>query len=310
MEQQGTDIKETKRSGSGLPVVILIVAACVVAAVFIARYFHRESVPQVWTVTSYASVTDKQCTIYTIEDNKGHFVIIDGGFSEDAEDLLHRIIDHDRHVDAWIVTHAHPDHVGAFDNLMLSVPDEFSVDVIYMPEADKDIYLEKAKPWDDVQWFLMMEEAIEGLDNVVYLHENDEVDLIGLKMKVLSAWDENVESLPRQLPNDGSLMFRLEGAEDVMLFCSDVEDVMTQWIVPAHKEELRADYLQVAHHGNDGLAKEFYDYVKPKVAFMDAPEWLLDPESKYGAHDMREYMKAMGAEVLTFETAPNSIELR
>lgn len=38
------------------------------------------SIPSEYTVTQYASSTDGQSMIYAITDNKGNFVLIDGGY--------------------------------------------------------------------------------------------------------------------------------------------------------------------------------------------------------------------------------------
>ena len=59
-------------------------------------------------------------------------------------------------------------------------------------------------------------------------------------MQVISSWDEHVDALPQQLPNDGSIMFKISGAEQSMLFCADVEEVMEQYIIP-----------ELADHGPD-----------------------------------------------------------
>lgn len=127
---------------------------------------------------------------------------------------------------------------------------------------------------------------------------------------MISSWDENVDALPQQLPNDGSIMFKISGAEKSMLFCSDVEEDMEQYIIPAHEKDLRADYVQCGHHGNWGLSKGFYDYVHASVAFMDAPEWIFDPDSDYTAHELREYLESKGITVLTHEGAPHQVEIR
>ena len=263
-----------------------------------------------WTITQYPSVTDSQCMLYSIEDNKGHFALVDSGLNQDAEQLLHLILDHGGHVDTWIITHPHPDHVGGFNNLMLTCSDMFTVDRIYTIEVNKAVYEKKAKPWDDINTFYMMEEAIEGLENITYLHAGDETDLIGLNMKVLSAWDEHTDEQPTNLPNNGSMMFKLTGKQESILFCADVEEEMEPYILPAYVDELAADYVQCGHHGNDGLSQDFYTYVNAKKAFMDAPGWLLDPESKYTAYALKTFLESRGTEVMTFATAPNKIKLK
>ena len=294
-----------KRIGAIFGIIVLVVVACLSG-----RRLVQAITPTVWKVTDFASTQDAQIMFYTIEDNKGHFVIVDGGLWPDAEIVWGEILKHNRHIDAWIVTHPHPDHTGAFNNLMQSPPLDFTIDTIYLPEVNKEAYEEKQKPWDDIGAYYTQLEVTDGLDNIVYVHENDHFDLIGLDMQVISSWDENVDALPQQLPNDGSIMFKISGMEQSMLFCADVEETMEQFIIPAHEADLKADFVQCGHHGNWGLSKSFYDYVDPSVAFMDAPKWLFEKDSKYTAYELREYLENKGVTVYNFETAPNSVEIR
>ena len=290
--------------------VLLLIVAVAIACCTVGRLLVRAVVPTVWTVTQFASTQGNQIMSYTIEDNKDHFAIVDGGFGVDAEIVWKKIQKHKHHVDAWIVTHPHPDHTGAFNYLMLNLSEAFTVDTIYLPEVNAEVYEEKNKPYDGIESFYEQTEVIKSLDNVVYLHENDCFDLIGLDAKVLSSWDANVDALPDHLPNNGSVMFRVDGNEQSMLFCADVQEEMESYIIPAHKDELKADYVQCGHHGNWGLTKEFYDYVDASVAFMDAPDWIFDPGSNYTAAELREYLQDRGVTVYSFTTAPNQVKIR
>lgn len=296
---------KVKQVGAIIGIILLVIVAC-----FVGRRMVNAVTPSVWTVTEFASTQDTPIMFYTIEDNKGHFAIVDGGLWPDAEIVWDEVLKHNRHIDAWIITHPHPDHTGAFNNLMESPPLDFTIDTIYMPEVNRESYEEKQQSYDDIGVYYKQLEVTEGLDNIVYVHENDHFDLIGLDMQVISSWDENVDSLPDHLPNEGSIMFRIEGNEQSMLFCSDVQTEMEQFILPEHQNDLRADYVQCGHHGNWGLSNGFYDYVNASVAFMDAPAWLFEPESKYTAHQLREYLESKGTTVYSFDTAPNSIEIR
>ena len=45
-------------------------------------------------------------------------MLIDGGHTTDADEVREVIKEHGNHVAAWILTHPHPDHVGAFNEIM------------------------------------------------------------------------------------------------------------------------------------------------------------------------------------------------
>lgn len=49
------------------------------------------------------------------------------------------------------------------------------------------------------------------------------MECAGLKFRVLNAYDESeTDSLTADLPNDGSMMFKVINKEESMLFCADV----------------------------------------------------------------------------------------
>ncbi len=261
-------------------------------------------------VTQYADATGLQAMFYTIESNRGDLVIIDGG-NAGNEDYLREIIrKKGGHVDAWIVTHPHPDHVGAFNRLWDEIKGD--VDMVYTVELDYNAYREKAREWDGFEEYERFLEYMEGDDRLTYLHTGDEPEICGLQCKVFSAYDSWVNQNSGDLCNDGSLMLRVANKEESILFCADIGQVMSDKIIQEYGEELKCDYIQMGHHGNGGLSEEFYRLTRPKAAFFDAPEWLMNPAEglNYTTPAKRELMESMGAEIFYYKTAPNRIELK
>ena len=82
-------------------------------------------------------------------------------------------------------------------------------------------------------------------------------------------------------------------------------------MIEAHKDELSADYLQAAHHGNWGLTTDFYRYVNPKIVFFDSTDSLLEPgELGFDAGELKAYFEEQGAVVYNYSSAPNVVEVR
>ena len=272
-------------------------------------YYYRTHRTSPWTVTQYGSEGENQMMCYTITNPKGQLVIIDGGWDTDADALREIIEEHHGHVDAWVITHPHPDHVGAFNAIMAAnVDGAVVVDRIYTVPVNRERYQETARSYDVIDAYEIFYTLTKDADNVVYLKENDTFDLIGLKATVLHSWDDDVDALPDHLCNDGSLMFRIEGAKESMLFCADVQSEMEEFIVSEHQDELQADYVQLGHHGNWGLTTDFYDLINPKAVFADAPSSIIDDEdSRYDGYLLRDYFAGRGIEMKRPETAPNAV---
>lgn len=270
-----------------------------------------------WTITQYASPSGNQAMFYIIKDKVGRITIIDGGFREDAEYVKDILVQEGGVVDNWIITHPHPDHVGAFNYISEHFKSDIKVKQIYAIHMNYDKYKEKAKDWDGFYEYESFLSVVDNLKNITYVNDGDEFDLDGLKMKVLNAYSNKIDELSDDLANDGSMMFKISGNQESMLFCADVGYRISDKIIADYKEDLQSDYIQMGHHGNGGLTDEFYEYVKPKVAFFDAPDWLMKnikpdtgKKGKWNTPKNIALMEGMGAKIYGYPTAPNSVVLK
>lgn len=82
-----------------------------------------------YKITEYASVSGNQAMIYSIEDELGNLILVDGGWKVDAEQVRTIIAEHGNHVKAWILTHPHEDHISAF-NVISAENSEIEIDTV------------------------------------------------------------------------------------------------------------------------------------------------------------------------------------
>ncbi|MCI8464529.1 MAG: MBL fold metallo-hydrolase [Lachnospiraceae bacterium] len=268
--------------------------------------FKKESMGNNWRISQYRSTTSGQSMCYTIEDDYGNLAIIDGGYEKDADMVRELIRQHGNRVSAWIITHPHPDHVGAF-NAIMSNPQGISVDRIYAVPVHGDRYRETAESYDQFEMYETFLRLTAHRDNLRYVSENDEFDLLGLTFRVLHAWDDTTNKLTSNLCNNGSMVFVLKGSKEKMLFLSDMESESESYILERHQEELDADYVQAGHHGNWGPTLKFYSALSPKGVFMDAPNWLLEESNRYDGYLLKNFFEEKGIRIYRFSTAPNKI---
>lgn len=266
--------------------------------------------PKPYQVTQYGDPNGLQESFYSIKTPDDNLIIIDGGWAENEEDVRQVIADNGNKVDAWILTHPHPDHIGAF-NRILSDPQGIEIKQIYASDMDYDYYNKHKKEWDGFEVYEEFLDLTEGADNLQYLYEGDELEIEGLNVLVLhSANNESPDP-----PNDDSLILKMSGDEESILFTGDVGKSRNEYILENHKDDLKADYLQMSHHGNGGLSDEIYALVSPKIAFADCPDWLrnnIDPNtgepSHYKTPEKIAFLESLGCDVLSYTTAPNTIE--
>lgn len=269
-----------------------------------------------WKFTQYGDNIGAQMMNFSIEGNNHGLVLIDGGYEnsiEQVEYIKNVIKQHNNQVDAWIITHLDSDHAGVFNNIYKNCP-EIQINKIYTTNIPNlELAKEKAK-WEN-DWKTYEDFCSFNLKNIQYLSEGDSVEnLIGLRMKVLWSYSDWVYNNSTNLLNNGSLVFKLYGKEEDVLFCADTQDVKVgNQIIEKYKGILKSDYLQVGHHGNNSFSNEFYDLVSPKVAFFCAPDWLMNNEgnvSWFTVGKIRDLLQKKSTRIVSHNTSPNIISIK
>ena len=282
--------------------VMMIIFACVAAYVM-----HNAAKNSGWTVTQYSDLTGGQAGFYTLEDGAGHFLIVDGGWAGNEARVRDAIKMHNNHVDAWILTHPHQDHIGAF-NAIYANPDGITIDRIYDSPVDYDVVKDRGEKWDDLAVFEEYRKLTKNADNVTHLNRGEELDLYGLHIKVYNAYDRYVLDNSNDITNDSSLVFKASYGSSSMIFCGDIKYQMEDILTELYGSELRCGCIQAGHHGNWSFSDEFYDNTGASTVFIDSPAWIMQ-DSQYPAYELAEHLKEKGVTVKDFTTTPNVYQL-
>lgn len=296
------------KGNSKKPVAIMVMLA--VAAVAVGICLVICLCRPGYYITQYADTTGMQAMFYTIESDRGDLIVIDGGNAGNADYVREVIQEKGGHVDAWILTHPHPDHIGAFNVLWDELQRE--IDVIYTTEIDYLTYRDRAFEWDGLDVYDFFLNLMSETDKLEYLYTGDTLKICGLDFQILHACGEYVYEVSHDIGNDSGLMMRVTNRKETMLFCADVGIGMSDKIMNQYGDKIACDYIQMGHHGNGGLSEAFYRLASPRIAFFDAPDWLMNPteEGRYTTPENRKLMESLGAEIYSYETAPNRIELK
>ena len=269
-------------------------------------HFDRLFGKDEWTVTQYGP-REMNSSFYTIYNPRRGLIVVDGGWTEDAPYVAQAIRKLGGNVDAWILTHPHQDHAGAF-NALWNSHRGITIHDVYTAEMPSPEECLAAAPWDSTDTYLDF--LALDIPDLRYVHSGDHLDLCTLPVDILSSFDEKVRELSKDYLNDGSVMFKVYGPQKTFLFCADVGKSMSRYLYRKYKGILKSDYLQMGHHGFGGLKKKFYKTVAPEIAFFDAPDWLMyDETGKYDTPEKAALMKKNGAQVVSFNSAPNHVTI-
>ncbi len=270
---------------------------------------------QTWDIKQHSDDSNNQGLFYTLKNTvTGSLIVIDGGSTENTNHVREVINSLGGTVDAWIVTHYHEDHAGAY-NAIQADPQGIDIKKVYASKFDSDYekFLEVAKYWDDLETMETWMNNSANADNVYYPDRGESITIDNLKLTFLNTYDEKLLELNGEsdLPNNCALVTLIEGNEDSMLFMSDMySPAVGDYLKQEYGDELKGvKNLQPCHHGNSIMPYDFYEFIDPDVMFFDAPEWLIEGDD-WNAKGLKEWCEEKGISTYDYRTAPNSIQLR
>jgi hypothetical protein len=264
-----------------------------------------------WYITQYGPNWGKNY-FYTIEDTQGNLVIIDGGHYGNSEIIRNIIRDHDYQVSAWIITTLSDNHTGAAYDILCNDLDLITIDKIYVQDySDKMIETinSNSAGWEENELKIASDfnSLLGQFDNVVYVEEGEDYDLLGLKLHIYHTWDENVEIIGARESSNSSLVFSISGNEDSMLFTSYTTLPIENDIFEA-VGETQFEYITVNDHGEWTYDYWWYDSKNPIGLFIDQDATQLNPGGR--AYNFYSYAIEKGYNVYTFVSVPNRITIR
>lgn len=220
---------------------------------------------------------------YLIRTNKDKLIVIDGGDKYIDYTYLYDYINKygNGKVDYWYITHAHGDHVGALCELLNN--DEYNIEIenIYYSLNDLQWYKEHdSRGYETEKWLI---ESLNNpkIKNQVECDKNQIINMDNIECEILKV--ANPEIINSDNGNDSSMVFKMT-AKDVdksMIFLGDSYIYSSEELLK-EPEKLKSYAVQMAHHGQNGVTKEVYDAINPKVCFFNTPQWLYDNNNGSG----------------------------
>ena len=221
---------------------------------------------------------------YLIRLEDGTFIVIDGGDDKagNADNIYNTMLAQKPAavekpvIAAWIISHPHPDHIGGIKSMAKSAhKDDVTVKTLIAscpPRYEYFLQDNSASVHDDSYYKAASAlfpncQYIKAMAGQQYFFPGVTVDML------YSPIDPYPEFIFEQ--NGGScLTFRLTvnksdtHEKQTFIFLGDVTDVGADRIVEMYGEDLKADVVQIGHHGNKGGSQKFYELVDADLAFL------------------------------------------
>ncbi|MCR5040885.1 MAG: TIM barrel protein [Clostridia bacterium] len=234
--------------------------------------------------------------IITTEDGK--VIVIDGGYRQDTDSFLEYLRavtgSEKPHIDAWFLSHPHDDHCEVFLEIVENRPDTVSFDKVYANFPDDPGFYEGCDEWAAAIVSAYNRLMPAFADKADSLAEGDVFSVGAAGFTVFYTFNPEWKNC-----NEASTIMRMDLAGTSVMFNGDAGVNAGNYVVEKYGDTglLNCDYCKMAHHGQDGVDRNFYEAVAPKVCLWPTPDWVYEnTNGNLKTFETRAWVEELGVE--------------
>lgn len=213
-----------------------------------------------------------------IVTKNGRVIAIDGGKCGDADEFKRLVTENGGEIDLWLITHPHRDHYETLIELSQRKDSSVKVGkVCYNPTpaffktTEDAVALSEVVPFDNL--------VANPFYNTITVNKGDRFQVDNVTIDVLRVANPETKSLNI---NDLSVVYSItekkdDGTEFRFIVLGDLHINGGRELLEFYKDEpsvLKADAVQMAHHGQGGVERSVYEAIGAKYTFWPTPDWL------------------------------------
>lgn len=216
---------------------------------------------------------------YIITTKNNNTIVIDGGTQDDTENFVEQIKNKTGKVNYWFITHPHKDHASTLIDIVKNT--DIEIDHIYVTLNDIEWY-KKNDPnrFGEINDFfdILKNDKISQKVEEVELNQNIMID--NIRCQILGIKNPEIVT---NATNNSSMVIKMQVNNKNIIFLGDSGKENSEKLLKIQSnEKLRADIVQVAHHGQNGGTEELYKIINPTICLWPTPEWLWNNDSGNG----------------------------
>ncbi len=223
--------------------------------------------------------SDSQQLSAVLKSSDGKIVVVDGGVSADTDHLLQNIKELGGYVDAWLITHPQQDHVGALAEILNNRSTEIDIRNIYYNFHEFEWYQEVDPEECGIVFVLndalskYPQDRVHGeiaKGNVIELSDKLSIRVMNDPIKMNDLYAVNNSSVMYDICIDGKHVIILGDMGPVA-----GRQLMDEGVL----DGITADFVQISHHGQNGVDEEFYKRLNPKNCIWPTTKWLYNVQT-------------------------------
>ena len=255
--------------------------------------FSEPERPAYFSLTQMTSATNKIGNSYVLVTGNGKVIVMDGGLPTDEVRLRTKLRSVGNHVDAWFISHPHGDHVGALIPI-LENREGITIGTIYHSRLNAALLAQETGARNSFATPFYNALARQTETKVVDVQETGQIYTVdGVKIKVLGI--ANIDIYDNAF-NNSSMILKVWDDTKSVLFLGDAGVECGKKVLAAYPKDLDCDYIQMAHHGQQGCDETFYKTVKFRACLWPTPSWLwaATESSSYKTWETRRWVAEKG----------------
>ncbi len=228
-----------------------------------------------WQIPSHSNTIGNS---YVFRTKTGKVIVMDGGFPEEAFTLRGFIGALGNEVEAWFISHPHDDHMGALWEILKQGTQDLRIKAIYHSKITDEVIdaepSEAGKTRDFYDRLSKCEAKVTDIQQAGQVFDFD-----GMKLKIVSV----ATKLTVNPYNNNSMIMRVWDKRKSMVFLGDAGVECGDLALKGpYAQDLNCDYLQMAHHGQNGCSEEFYRSIKFRACLWPTPMWVWNNDTGKG----------------------------
>ena len=247
-----------------------------------------------WQIPSHRNTIGNS---YVMRTSKGKVIVMDGGFPQEELTLRGFIGALGNQVDAWFISHPHDDHFGALIEILKN-PQHMRIKSIIHSRLPETVL--KAEPQSEklAREFYTLLQNLKDTQVFDLQQPGDVFRYDDMQVKVLGVAND----FTGNPYNNSSMIYRVWDRRKSILFLGDAGVECGQKALDGpFRSELDCEYIQMAHHGQNGCDENFYKTVKFRACLWPTPTWVWNNDQGKGFDtgilktvEVRKWMEKLG----------------
>lgn len=207
---------------------------------------------------------------YVFRTANGKVIVFDGGRPDESLFLRGFIGALGNEVEAWFISHPHDDHMGALWEI-LKDRKGMKINHIYHSRFSPEL-IALEKPYDKyaIDFYAALDTCSIPITDLREPGLQGNID--GFNFKILGVTNEEFHNNPY---NNSSMVIKVWDDKKDMLFLGDCgAEAGNKLLNGPYRKDLDSEYVQLAHHGQNGCTEEFYKTIKFRVALWPTAYWI------------------------------------